>query len=1492
MPLPNPNQPPSILSKPTAIKPISVAAPAVPPQPIEEDGASYREFGDTAKMRGLIFDNVLEAAKTMKPATNKLHSLQLTDVDYVDPDTYSIAEQKKAILEGKTLGRRIKGTWSLVDNATGATLDKVTSTVARVPYLTDRGTFIHNGNEYTLGNQMRLRPGIFTRIKDNGEIEAHANIMPGKGPSHRYFLDPAKGQFYMRLGQAKIPLMPLLRAMGAKDQELRDAWGPELVAQNALKDDPLTLRKLYDKLAKGRLDTDDEQTQRQKLLAAMDEMELDPEITQRTLGKPYGKLDKDALLRLTQKLLHVSRGEEEADDRDHLANQVVMGPEDLFSERFTKDSGRVRHNLLWKSGLSRSLKHIQPGALTSQLEAALLGSGLGQSLEEINPADIFDKLTRITRLGEGGIPSLDAVPDEARSVQPSHLGFMDPIRTPESLRAGVDIFLANQTRKGKDGRIYSPFIDVKSGKTVWRSPQDVTDMAVAFPGELNRPGKRVVAMAGGKIKYMPRDQIQLTLPHFENAFSPLGNLIPMKSAVKGQRVAMGSRMLTQALPLVDAEAPLVQGAVPGQVDPRTGQMVSFEEMHGRGMGAIKADKPGVVESVDNDSITLRHPDGTKSTKQLYNHFPYNRKTYIHNTALVQPGQQINEGDLLATSNYTDKSGTAALGKNLYAGYLPFRGANYEDAFVISEAAAKKLSSEHMYQHGVEFTDRHKPGRRAYVGIFPSKFDRKTLANMDDEGVVKPGTVVNYGDPLILSVKERESAQNKVHKKGQAGFEDASELWKHHSPGVVTDVVKTKNGHTVLVKSIATMQVGDKLSGRYGDKGVIADIIPDDQMPKDSQGNAFEILLNPLGLISRVNVGQVAEAALGKIAKKTGQPQKVLDFDQIEDLTAYVQKQLEQHGLKDTDDVTDPETGRLIPNVLTGNRFFMKLHHTSESKAQGRGTGGYTMAGEPAKGGETGSKRLSLMDQNALLSHGALEVMRDAGAIRGQRNEQYWLSFMKGQTPPKPQIPLIYQKFVNELKAAGVNVVPEGNKLHVMAMTDSDIDALAENRNIDSGDTVRLEKGMEPIKGGLFDPSLTGGHDGNRWTAVKLHEPMPNPVMEEPIRRLLGLTEKKFLAVLGGQEKLNDGNTGPDGIRKTLAKMNLTREIAIARAEMNSGKKTARDNAIRKLGYLKSAQALGIHPKDWFMSRVPVLPPKFRPISAMSDSGLPLVSDPNYLYKELIDANKNLREMSTQVDDVGDERLAVYDTFKAVTGLGDPTHPKLVEKNVRGLLRHIFGSSPKLGTVQRRLISSTVDLVGRATITPDPNLDMDQVGLPEEKAWDLYKHFIVRHLHRRGMPLVEAARHVKDQTALAREAMSAEMLERPVLLNRAPVLHRFGIMAFFPKLTKGSTLRVSPLITKGFGADFDGDAMQFHVPVDERARKEAIDRMLPSRNLLSPSDMKSPMHAPTQEYVGGLYAATTGNSKRRPRVFRSPQDVWNAWQRGDIDVRDPVTIMEK
>lgn len=1381
------------------------------PSPIEPPKApdSMREVTDTATTRQWIYDNVLQAAKSLPPLTNTRHTLRLKDPFWSGPERYSRKERKRAILEGRTLARRLRGTWELVDNKTGQVLDSKTMTVAAVPALTDDGTFVHNGTEYTLAYQQRMRPGIYTRIKDNGEIEAHANILPDKGIAHRYFLDPEKGVFYMRLRQAKLPLITLLRHLGATDQQLREAWGNELFVSNAQADKPSAIAKYYAGLVRRAKaeEAEDEEARRKRLREALEGMELDPEVMQRTLGKPYNRLGLDVILDTTKKIIRVGRGEEEVDDRDHLSNMEILGPEDLFAERLAKDYGRLRAKLFAANSFRGNLSRMKPGALTPQIESALLKSGLGSALEEINASEVFDKLSRITRMGEGGIPNTDSIPDEARNVQPSHFLFIDPVRTPESAKVGVDLFLGSLVRKGKDRRIYVPVRERKTGKIVYKSPQDLADKAIALPGWEKLGLPKAAVMRKGRIDWVKPDQIDYEPLHFEGAFSPLGNLVPMKSAVKAQRMAMASRMLTQALPLVDPEAPLVQSGVPGSTE-------SFEARYGRYMGAVRADVSGTVVAVDRDRIVVRDSKGGKKTYELYHHFPYNRKTAAHNTPLVQVGDRVRKGDLLARSNYTDEQGVTALGKNARVAYLPFRGLNFEDAVVVSQSFAKRFSSEHIYQNRLTPDNKYKLGRKHYLSLFPGKFDKAQLDKMDEAGVVREGQIVEPGDPIILAAREREAGHHRIWKRKAKSFEDKTVLWNHHAPGVVTDVYKGDKGVTVLVKSVMPLKVGDKLSGRQGDKGIVADIIPDDQMPRDSQGRPFEILLNPLGIISRGNPSQVVEAILGRVAAKRGKPVVVPDFSDIDDLTEWALELARKEGIDDLEKVIDPDTEQAIPAVLTGNRFFMKLHHMAETKGSGRGTGGYTMEGAPAKGGEQGAKRIGMLETNALLSHGAYGVLRDAKLIRGQRNEDFWLAFLQGHQPPDPKVPLVYEKFLGELQASGVNVVPEAGRLNIMAMTDQDVKRLAGSRELQNAETVQWDEGLAPVKGGLFDPTLTGGHNGNRWAKITLTEPMPNPVMEEPIRRILGLTEKQLQDVIAGKEELA-GATGPGAIVRALKRIDLDKAIAAARAQIKYGRKTQRDMAVRKLAYLKSAKKMGLHPADWVLKAVPVLPPKFRPISRMTESNTPLVADANYLYKELFEANKNLAEMKKEVSDVGEERLALYQAFKAVTGLADPIHPKLQEKRVRGLLKHIFGRSPKFGSIQRRLLSTTVDVVGRAVIAPDPDLDMDSVAIPEDKAWDVYGDFVARRLVRRGLKISEALRRVKDRTPEAKEALLEELKARPVIISRAPVLHRFGIMAFRPRLTKDPVLKVSPLIVGGFGADFDGNCLEFstEVPLD-------------------------------------------------------------------------------
>jgi len=431
--------------------------------------------------------------------------------------------------------------------------------------------------------------------------------------------------------------------------------------------------------------------------------------------------------------------------------------------------------------------------------------------------------------------------------------------------------------------------------------------------------------------------------------------------------------------------------------------------------------------------------------------------------------------------------------------------------------------------------------------------------------------------------------------------------------------------------------------------------------------------------------------------------------------------------------------------------------------------------------------------------------------------------------------------------------------------------------------------LDPVEGGLFDVGKTGGHGGSRWSHIELAAPMPNPVMEEPIRHLLGLTKKKFEDVIAGKEKIGAG-TGTEAIYKALQQINVPTSIKMAKEVVSEGAGAKRDAAVKLLGYLQTLDAAGIEPSQLVMSKVPVLPPNFRPISASSSTG-EVISDANYLYVDLMRANEDYAALREAVGDehAGDERLQVYRGFKAVSGLGDPVAAKSRDRGVRGLLKHVFGDSPKAGMFQRRVVGASVDTVGRGVITPNPSLNMDQVGLPEKKAWIIYRPHVMRNLVRRGMGAMAAARNIADQTDVARKALVEAMSTRPVMISRAPALHRYNIMAAWPILTKGNTLQIPPIITPGFNADFDGDNMNFHVPATEEAVQDAVNKMLPSRNLRAVRDFDVHYY-PRQEFLLGLHLASTSKKPARSvKTFRSKADVIAAYKRGELGVDDRIDV---
>ena len=219
------------------------------------------------------------------------------------------------------------------------------------------------------------------------------------------------------------------------------------------------------------------------------------------------------------------------------------------------------------------------------------------------------------------------------------------------------------------------------------------------------------------------------------------------------------------------------------------------------------------------------------------------------------------------------------------------------------------------------------------------------------------------------------------------------------------------------------------------------------------------------------------------------------------------------------------------------------------------------------------------------------------------------------------------------------------------------------------------------------------------------------------------------------------------------------------------------------------------------------------------------------------------------------------------------------------------SAPKLGVVQRKLLGTPTDLVGRGTILPNPDLDMDSVGVPETHAWNVYKPFVMGHLVKKGMPRLAAAQAVEQRSPVARQALVHEMDARPVIIDRAPALHRFSMMAARPRLVKGEALQISPLVVKGFGADFDGDTMNYSVPASPAAVREAYDKMLPSQNLFSIAKLNAAQYVPQQEYLGGLHTATSERSDKKTVVFDSEAAARAAYYRGEIGADQHVDIRD-
>lgn len=968
-------------------------------------------------------------------------------------------------------------------------------------------------------------------------------------------------------------------------------------------------------------------------------------------------------------------------------------------------------------------------------------------------------------------------------------------------------------------------------------------------------------------------------------FADTSNLIPGAFNMKGARLFISAKYFTQALPVEEQEAPYVD---------------AMDYQHGEGAGRVLGRKLGMrtspfegkVSNIGRDYIEIQDHEGKKHRQEIYSYFPHARKTFTHDKPLVKVGDMVKAGQPIARSNYVTDDGDLALGRNLRVAFMAAPGgASFEDAIAVSQSAANKLKSTHMYGFDVEHSHGTASSKQKFISLFPNKFTKAQLDKLDDNGMAKPGVTLDPGDPVALAFRPRtlsskDSALGNLSKVLRNSFEDQTQLWEKPTQGAVADAVKTRKGLSVNVVTKMPLRVGDKISARQGAKGVIGSIIPDDQVPHDLEGNPVDIFINPAALIGRVNPAMVFEAQLGKIAKKTGK-RYVLEDKTDESTLAYVRDELAKHEMSANETLVNPMTGRKIDGIMTGDQYFMKLEHMAESKISGRDEGGADINEQPSKGGKEGAKRLGGLMNTALIGHGATEVLRDAHVYRGVDNPDMWRAIRTGRPLPPPKVPFIYNKYLNTLRAAGINVQENADSVSITAMTDKDVDALGAMEVL--GDGTIDDKTGEPIKGGLFDYATFGGPEQKGWGVITLDEPVPNPVMEDSLRAILKLTQGQLRDTIAGKAFIG-AKTGPQALASALEGVDLDQMEKDALEEVRNGRRSSRNDALKRLRAVKGLKNAGLKASDLLITKVPVMPPTFRPAVKMGD--MTVVSDANYLYKDLLGARgafRSNREFLGE-NELGDERIAIYDSIKAIQGVGDPIHQETREKGVKGFLKVLTGAGkgPKMGLFQSKVLGHPVNTVGRSAIIPDSRLNMDQVGIPEKMAWDIYESFTMGRMVKDGMTSQAAAREIEKHSDVAKRYLLDEMKFRPVMYSRDPALHKFSIMGADPVLVPGDSIRLSPLVVGPFNADFDGDQMNVHVPISHSAISEVREKMFPSKNLFSISG-RNIHYKPSQEFVLGLYNAAKPNHKKSVMEFESEEEAIAAYKSNQIDIDTPVVI---
>jgi len=945
------------------------------------------------------------------------------------------------------------------------------------PLLTDKGTFVLNGVERVVISQLTRSPGVFFPLNiTKGKRCFAAKIIPNRG-SWLEFETEATGVLSVKIDRKrKLPATTLLKALGGfNDDDIRQMFTgfdageisfiEETIKKDVTNNQEEALLEIYQRLRAGEMANPDAAKElifnmffnfdrydlskvgRWKMWSRVPGLKSKEEI-----NKEDRVLSVDDIVAVMKEIIRLNNDPRAvADVIDHLGNRRVKTISELMSSKLRV--GIARMSRIIKDRMSTldfenlaPAQLINPRPFSAQVTQFFTASQFSQFMDNVNPLSEIEHKRRLTATGPGGL-TRERAGFDVRDVQPSHYGRICPIQTPEGPNVGLVTHLSLYARLNPYGFLDTPYFKVKNKKLTNEAfymdaneeeKYNIAPASILLDEKDAIKNDRVEARIRGEAGEIEKENIDYIDVSPQQFVSVSTALIPFLQNDDANRAQMGSNMQRQAVPLVNPEAPFVGTGMEYWAARDSGQLVVSSEA-------------GKVVYVDANEVQVK---GTTSGK-IKKYYPRifdrtNQYSCMHQMPVVNKGDIVKKGDALIEGGSIAQE-RLSLGRNLLVAFISWKGSTYEDAIVLSERLIKEdvFTSVHIEDFFCDVRET-KLGPEITTSDIPNVGEEK-LKDLDEEGVIRIGAEVGPNDILVGKISPKGEADLSAEERllraifGEKAKEvkDTSLRAEHGKRGRVTDVkvFSREEGYSlepgvikkirIRISEVRKIQVGDKLAGRHGNKGIIAKILPAEEMPFLEDGRPVDIILNPLSVASRMNLGQILETHLGLAVSKLGYLAETPSLSGA--VEEDIRGELKEAGYPEDGKLKllDPETGEFFPERITvGYMYMMKLAHMVEDKIHMRSIGPYSLITQQPLGGKAqfGGQRFGEMEVWALEGYGAAYTLQEMLTIKSDDvagRAATYEAILKGEKIKSPNIPASFNLLLSELKALSLNVIIKG-----------------------------------------------------------------------------------------------------------------------------------------------------------------------------------------------------------------------------------------------------------------------------------------------------------------------------------------------------------------------------------------------------------------------------------------------------------------------------------